>query len=190
MRGDIASGRSAHAYLFAGPAGTGKRSLADLCARAWNCLGRDAPCGVCAHCARSLGGNDPDLMVIEPEKSIGVDDVRALTEWLSTRPGDAGRRVAIVRGADRMTVPAQNALLKTLESPPGDAVIVLIAESAAALLPTVVSRCRIMRFSPLDAGDAARALIARGIAPDRAALLSRLAMGSVGRALQIDQSED
>lgn len=203
LTGQMRSGRIVHAYLFVGEAGAGKRTLAAICARALVCSGpEDArPCDECGPCVRALSGNHPDILTLEPgyaagargdkrPRSISVDDVRALGEFLSRKPFEARRNVALIPRAQLMTPQAQNALLKTLETPPGDSVIILTCDNLRALLPTIVSRCRTVHFQPLDAGVVEQYMLERGVAPGRARLLAALSGGSLGRALEMDQNED
>lgn len=191
LRRGVNGAQSVHAYLFCGPQGAGKLSLAQICAQGMNCaapLGQ-RPCGKCGPCQRYLHGTYPDHILIEGEKSIKVDDVRALIDRLSLRPYEGGRHTVIIQGADKMTPQAQNALLKTLEEPPGDAVLFLVAEKAASLLPTILSRVRLVRFSPLEEADCAQALRQLGVAADRADILARAAQGLVGEALALEGDE-
>jgi len=185
-------GRMAHGNLFTGPAGTGKRTLAALCAQTLLCKGavETRPCGSCPPCLRVLSGNHPDIIHIEPERSIGVDAIRALQEQMAVRTYEGGWRAVSIHQADKMTVQAQNAFLKGLEEPPPKTAFFLLADSTSALLPTILSRCRIMRFRLMTAEDAAAVLVRRGIAPERAELLAQIAQGSVGHALEIDESEE
>ena len=184
LREEILSSRVVHAYLLTGPAGTGKRTLADICARALFCQSSGSrPCGVCPACLQAMSGNHPDLIRLKPDKSIGVNDVRAMSGRVAAKPYEARGHVVIIEEADKMTAAAQNALLKTLEEPPGEDVFFLTADSMMALLPTIVSRCRVIRVSPLPWDQARQALVSRGIPQDRAALLARLCQGSVGQAL-------
>ena len=184
------SSRVVHAYLLTGPAGTGKRTLADICARALFCQSAgERPCDACPACRQLLSGNHPDFIRLRPEKSIGVNDVRAVIERLSVKPYEADRHVVVVEQADKMTPQAQNALLKTLETPPGPDVFFLIAGQMTAMLPTIVSRCRMVRFHYLEPDEAETALKAHGLPEDRARLLARLSQGSVGRALAMNESD-
>ena len=187
----VQAGRIVHALLFVGPHGSGKRTMANLLAQAMLCKGAgEKPCGVCPACKRYLAGSHPDARTVRPEKkTIGVDEIRDLIDYLSLRPYEGGRHIAIIEQADRMTPPAQNALLKTLETPPGDAMFILIADSAGGLLPTILSRCQTVRFTDLSVEECAGVLTRRGIAPERAATLAGMAQGSVGRALELDKDE-
>ncbi len=190
LRGEMQSARVVHAYLFAGPAGTGKRSLADICARALLCTGQgEKPCEMCPACRQFESGDHPDVLRLKPEKSIGVEAVRHLIDALSIHPYEADKHVVLIEDADKMTVQAQNALLKTLETPPGNAVFFLTTSQMTALLPTIISRCRIVRFSLLEEEQELRVLTARGMEKQKAHLLSRLSAGSVGRALEMEASE-
>lgn len=183
----VQAGRIVHALLFVGPHGSGKRTLARLFAQAMVCQGERKPCGVCPACKRFLAGSHPDIHVVKPEKkSIGVDEVRELIDALALRPYEGGRHIALIEQADRLTVAAQNALLKTLESPTGEAMFFLITDAPGAMLPTILSRCQTVRFSDLSVEDCARVLEGRGVDPVRARELAGLSQGSVGRALEID----
>ena len=187
----VQAGRIVHALLFVGPAGTGRHTAAGLLARAMLCTGDQKPCGVCPACKMFLSGTHPDVQTFVSQKaSVGVDLVRELIDYLALKPYAGGLHVAILERAEKMTPQAQNALLKTLEAPPGDAVIFLIAENTSALLPTVLSRCQRVRFNGLSAEDCAEALRRRGLAPARAELLAEISRGSVGRALEIDADEE
>ena len=190
MMRSVQAGRIVHALLFVGPSGTGKRTAASLLARAMLCRGQEKPCGVCPACKMVLNGTHPDVRVFAPEKrSLGIDTIRALIDYLALKPYEGGLHIAIVESAERMTPNAQNALLRTLESPPGDAVIFLLSENTSALLPTILSRCQSVRFNGLAPADCSRALRARGFAPARADILAELSQGSVGRSLEIDADE-
>ena len=190
MMRSVQAGRIVHALLFVGPRGTGRHTAAGLLARAMLCTGESKPCGVCPACKMALSGNHPDLRLFTSEKrSVGIDVVREMIDYLSLKPYAGGLHVAILEQAERMTANAQNALLKTLESPPGDAVIFLLADNTSALLPTILSRCQSVRFNGLSPEDCSAALKQRGFAPARADMLAEVSQGSVGRALEIDAEE-
>ena len=195
LREEMHSSRIVHAYLFTGPAGTGKSTLADICAKALLCRAeKGKPCGLCPSCQQFESGNHPDFIRIEQKKtkqSIAIDQIRnELIARLGVKPYEGGRHVAVIYQADKMQPAAQNALLKTLETPPGDDVIILVTSKMTALLPTIISRCRVVRFHNLEEQETISVLEKQGLESDRARLLARLSQGSVGRALDIQASED
>ena len=187
------------ALLLAGPAGIGKRRVAMAIARTVNCLDprstsefeRDA-CGKCASCRRIERGVHPDVIVVEPGDTgaIKIEAVRDVVDRAGYRPFEGRRRVVILDEADALVVPAQNALLKTLEEVPPASIFLLVSSMPDALLPTVLSRCPRLRFGPLSAAEIAAVLVrdhryseadARAAAAD--------ADGSVGRALAADSAD-
>ena len=190
LQSDFASHAFVHAYLLAGPRGTGKKSVARLCAMAAVCRGEHKPCGVCGPCRRVLADTHPDVHTVtrpKDKKFIVVDVVREVLEEVGVRSFEDGVKVIIFPKADEMNPQAQNCLLKTLEEPPQDTVFFLITDQPAALLPTIVSRCRTVRFHPLSLEKAAARLIALGLEPQQARRKARMAEGCVGQALQIDE---
>lgn len=178
-----------HAYLFTGPEGVGKMTLAQALARALLCsrVG-ESPCGTCQACRLTQSGSHPDLHVILPatrSDRIGISQVRELTRQLSLTPSLGRYRVAILADFDRASPSAANALLKTLEEPPAYAILVLLAPDADSLLPTVVSRCQVVPLRPLPLSTVARALEERwGVDPERARLLAHLSGGRLGWAVR------
>lgn len=185
LRREFSEGRYVHAYLFTGPAGTGKRTAAEICARAVHCAGAVKPCDACPPCSRMLAGTHPDHVVLSASgRSIGVDEVRELIQRVSIKPFEGGRHTVIVDDAEKLTAQAQNALLKTLETPPGGAVFFLLTTTPSLLLPTIVSRCRIERFRPVPLAEAERVLIRAGAPSDRAALAAASSSGAIGRAME------
>lgn len=188
----VKAGRIVHAYLFQGGRGCGKRTLARRMAQVLLCQApqQQRPCGECPACKRFLAGTHPDVRTLAPTgRSIGVDEVRELIEYLSRCAYEGGWHVAIIEQADKMTASAQNALLKTLESPPENTVFFLLSQAPGAILPTIRSRARVVRVQPLSVERCAQALVERGVAPQRAARLAGLAHGAVGRALEIAADE-
>ncbi|MBI5815200.1 MAG: DNA polymerase III subunit delta' [Nitrospinae bacterium] len=186
-----ASGDMAHAYLFAGPEGVGKKTTALAWARAMMCQrGGDDACGQCAPCRKAEGGNHPDIIFAEPEirpnkkkKELDMDHVRELITKLQYKPYEARRKVVIVDGADRMNLPAANAFLKTLEEPPGDAVIILVASNMGRLPATIISRCQPLRFGPLHFAEAVELFTrTRGMTQQEAAQTASLCKGAPGLA--------
>lgn len=191
LRRALERDRLPHAYLFVGPEGVGKRTVALALARAIQC--RESAndfCGRCADCIRVTHRNHPDVRVLEPasgKKEISIQQVRDLERELSLRPFSGRRKIAVVDPARLMNAPAQNALLKTLEEPPEGSLIVLISTSMGGLLPTLISRCVRLSFTPL-AGEVVAELLAahKGMQRERAHFLAGLSMGSPGRALSAE----
>jgi DNA polymerase-3 subunit delta' len=185
----IVADRVPPAVLLLGPAGIGKRALADaLAARLLCTAGTDDACGLCPQCTRIAGGTHPDLRVVvrDPDrKDVRTEQIRELTRWLSLTPLMATRKVGIVDGAHEVNEHGQNALLKTLEEPPGRTVLLLTASAPSLLLPTVRSRCRQVRLDPLPAALVRRVIEARGIEGGDAEMLASLAEGSPGRAMAL-----
>lgn len=187
----VKAGRIAHAFLLSGPHGTGKRTCANYLTQTILCASPQAPCGQCPACKKVMAGLHPDVQVVgEEEKSISVDTIRALRDQLALRPFEADRHITLIPRADRMTAQAQNALLKTLEEPAGGNVFFLLTDQPGAMLPTIVSRCRRLRFSPVSVEACAAILAEKGVEPGRARLAAACAQGAVGRALEIAGDED
>jgi len=191
LRRAIASGRLAHALAFIGPAGVGKAALARVLAQALLCRAEgERPCGECGACRRVAKGVHPDVHWVEPEGgSVRIEQVRELQAALALKAFEGPVKFAAIDGGDRMTPEAQNCLLKVLEEPPGEAVIVIVAESGAALLPTIRSRCQVLRFQPLPAEEVAGLLIERGVDPARARLIAAVTEGRPGAALAAADSD-
>ncbi len=199
----VAEGSTHHAYLFLGPAHTGKRTLAIDLACALNCDSNEAPCGTCRPCNRILEGKHADIHDITLDDSGTPEDTeveeegrrrrtRILTEQIedlqhaSTLPPYEGRfKVMMVEHADRMTDAAANRILKVLEEPPPRVVWMLLAENVDRLLETVVSRCQRIDVQTMPAAQLERHLSEVCTAPlEQAKLISRISLGRVGWALQ------
>jgi DNA polymerase III subunit delta' len=152
----------------------------------------DVPCGRCRACGLVQRDSHPDVRLTEPEsgkRGIVIDQVRQLEHAAGLRPYEADVKVFIITEADAMTEAAANALLKTLEEPPEDSVLVLTASDVSQVLPTIASRCQEVPLRPVPSEEIARALEAKGAAPDRALLLARLAGGRPGWALAALEDE-
>ncbi|MGE5279571.1 MAG: DNA polymerase III subunit delta' [Deltaproteobacteria bacterium] len=186
-----AGDRLAHAYLFVGPAGIGKGRVARAFARLLLCESprEGAACGMCGGCRRSGSGQHPDLRILEPDGPfIRIDAVRAAGDFVNLKPFEAARKVLIIDPASAMNEEAANALLKTLEEPAAHTIIVLIAETAAALPGTIVSRCQRLVFGALASAELEALLVGRlGLDRTAARDLGRLCDGSPGEALRFHQ---
>lgn len=199
--------RLASSFLFAGPAGIGKRSMAVKLAQALLCATRPEedldPCGHCPACVQVAAGTHPDLDVVAKpddrsliplELLIGDKEHRGrqgLCHKISLKPYQGGRKIAIVDDADLLNPEGANSLLKTLEEPPPRSVLILIATSPAKQLPTIRSRCQLVRFRPLPPEVVAELLISRGLVqdPHQAQRLARYAEGSLQRAIELADPE-
>ncbi|MCK4508727.1 MAG: DNA polymerase III subunit delta' [Desulfuromonadales bacterium] len=147
LRRALANGRVAHAYLFSGPDGIGKRLMAMAMARAIVCL-EQRGCGHCLACRKIDHQNHPDLHILEPDgKSIKIEQIRSFQRELNLKPLEAPRKICMIEEADTMTVGAANALLKTLEEPRGDTLLILLSAQPNRLLETIRSRCQPLPFT-------------------------------------------
>jgi len=189
----LGSGRIAHAYLFRGPDGVGKKLYAAAMARALNCrnLGPVASCEECSSCRKFLSHNHPDYVVESPEKgSIKIESVRRLCKSLSYPPYESQRRVVVIEDVHTMRQEAANSLLKTLEEPPADNILILTAEASRTVLATISSRCQLVPFYPLSLEETAAVLTTgHGLDSEESLLLARLAEGSPGKALLLQENE-
>lgn len=182
--------RPHQAYLLAGPEGGGKQLAARAFAAALLC--KDGGCGECRECRLALDDRHPNEIVVEPEgRDIHVETVR--TEiWhpaYRTAP-EPGRKIFVIKEADRLNPSAADVLLKVLEEPPADAVIMLLSARPDELPETVLSRCHVVSFRPLSEGFVAETLTAEGVEPGRAQLAARLAGGNLGRARRLGSETD
>lgn len=178
-----------HAFLFTGMEGIGKRLTALTLAKVVNCgnVATVTCCDQCLSCRKAASGNHPDINIIESEGPfIKIEQIRALKYRLRFRPLEARCRVIIISDAQNMKTEAANALLKVLEEPPSDNLIILTAYETTALLPTIVSRCLHLPFQPLATTEISAYLRqVHRVKPERAEVVAGLAGGSLSRAVAL-----
>jgi len=194
LQKQIANGKHRHAYLFTGPAGIGRRTLALRMAQALNCpqpTNPGIPCRSCRSCVLIERMQHPDLSIVAAE-SIGgtlkVDQIRELQHSLSLAPYEARFRIALLLRFEEAHRSAANALLKTLEEPPPNVILFITAESVESLPATIVSRCEVIRLRPLTREQVQEGLqSAWGVPPEQAKLLAHLSEGRPGYAIRLHQ---
>ena len=195
LQNAISSKKVAHAYIIHGERSSGKEFIAKVFAKALQCEGDgEKPCGECRSCKQAEGNNHPDIIFVQHEKpnTIGVEDIRQkINSDIAIKPYSGSYKVYIVNECEKMTVQAQNALLKTLEEPPAYAVILLLTTSLDTLLPTILSRCVALNMRPLQ-DDLVKNYLMRQIhVPDyKAEVCVAFARGNLGRAKALAASEE
>jgi DNA polymerase-3 subunit delta' len=197
LRGHSQKERIRHAYLITGPQGIGRRTLAIRLAQVLNCSQSPEPgmpCGACRACKLIERMQHPDFAVVQaPEagKALKVDQIRELQRTLSLAPYEARTKVALLLRFEEANLNAANALLKTLEEPPAQVIMILTANDAETLLPTIVSRCELIRLRPLSLEQTVAGLQSRWDLPaEQARLLAHLSGGRPGFALGLHQNPD
>jgi len=193
----IAGGKVRHAYLFTGAAGTGRRTLALRFAQSLNCHTPSSPgipCGTCRNCTLLENRQHPDLSILQVEEdatSIKVEQVRDLQRQLSLAPYEASFRIALLLNFEQATDGAQNALLKTLEEPNPKVILLVTADMAENLLPTIVSRCEVLHLRPTSTSDLRQALIQQErVEAETADLVAHVSGGWPGYALRLLREPD
>ena len=194
IQGAVEQDKVSHAYILNGQRGSGKKMLARLFAMTLQCeSGKSEPCGECRSCKQTKSGNQPDIITIKHEKpaSIGVEDIREqLNGDIMIKPYSSPYKIYIIPEADLMTVQAQNALLKTIEEPPAYAVIFLLTENADTLLPTIRSRCVMLKLRNIKDKLVKKYLMEELQIPDyQAEICAAFAQGNIGRAIMLAKSE-
>ncbi len=197
----LKTGSFPHAYILSGEEGSGRHFISGVFAQSLVCTdlktdertGFIEPCCECSACRRAMEGSHPDIRVILPEKTaaIGVDDIRdKLGSDILKKPFEAPRRLYIIPDADRMTVQAQNAMLKTLEEPPEYVTIMLLAENPALFLQTVLSRSMLLQIRPASDGSLVRFLMEeRHVVDYKARMAASFSSGNVGRAIRLTDND-
>ncbi|KRL02879.1 DNA polymerase III subunit delta' [Liquorilactobacillus capillatus] len=173
----ITSKRLAHAYIFAGPQGVGKKELAIWIAQGIYCPKQQAgvPCLECSECKRIADGNQPDVVFIAPEGlSIKVSQIRFLKEEFSKSGVESNRKFFIIQDAEKMTTGAANSLLKFLEEPSGQVTAILLTTAVNRLLPTIISRCQLIDLPALTSTQMVTRLEEKGLSKEKALILGRI----------------
>jgi DNA polymerase-3 subunit delta' len=193
FRKAITQNQLGHAYLFSGPSGVGKATLARVLCKALLCRNpsSEGPCEVCPSCHKFETGNHPDFHPFVPDGLyFKIDQVRSIIHTVSLKPVESRWKTYLLEGADYMRDEGANALLKVLEEPPGETIYFLISEMVESLLPTVRSRCQHFAFQPLQPEELRRALVEKmGYTQSEAEKMARYSHGSIGRALTLNVEE-
>lgn len=195
LQSAIELNKISHAYIFNGEKGSGKKTLAAIFAKTLLCeANKNEPCNKCHSCRQADTGNQPDIIWIQHEKptSIGVEDVREqLVGDMQIKPYSSKFKIYIVDEADKMTVQAQNAILKTIEEPPAYGIIILLTNNSDTLLQTIISRCVKLDLKPVKDEVIQKYLIEEYSIPDYEARFAvAFAQGRIGRAIDIVRSKE
>lgn len=187
----IKSEKVSHSYIFEGPEGIGKKSIAQAVAKSLLCQGEDKPCGKCKACLLLEAGNHPDLIYVEKDnKTTKIDTVREkLVKNMDVKPYQGPYKIIVVTEADTLTIEGQNAMLKTIEEPPSYGIVILITQNLAKLLPTIKSRCIHLRFSPLPYQDILEYLAPYQLSERQTEIYAQFAEGSIGIAKKLIEDE-
>jgi len=195
LKRHVVNGTTRHAYLFAGPPGLGRRTLALRFAQALNCptpVSTGIPCGTCRDCKQIESMRHADLSVVQADSEGGilkVDQIREVRKTLTYKPYQSKYRVALFLRFHEANDNAANALLKTLEEAPSYAVLILTADNPEQLLPTILSRCEVLRLRPLKLEEVQRDLESRGVESGRAKLIAHISSGRPGYARRLVEDD-
>ena len=200
LQNALKTNKVSHAYILNGEKNSGKEFIAKIFASALQCektgisLGMAEPCGECHSCIQMAGKNQPDVIYVTHEKpgSIGVEDIRSqINGDVAIKPYSSPRKVYIINEGEKMTVQAQNALLKTLEEPPEYTVILILTTNMESLLPTILSRCVALNMKPVRDSQVKKFLMETMRIPDyKADICVAFARGNVGKAKMLASSEE
>lgn len=191
----ISSGKVSHCYVISGEEGLGKMTVAKAFAQTLECQAEPdkRPCGVCHSCTQFLSGNHPDVIFPRHEKPtvIGVDDVREqIIGDIQIKPYSSPYKIYIVDEAEKLSVQAQNALLKTIEEPPSYGIILLLTTNAASMLETILSRSIVLNMKQVESDAFATYMREHGVDEDKIKMLEKFSQGNIGKGLKLAQSDD
>lgn len=195
FKSSIELGKVSHAYILNGEKGSGKKTLAAVVAKSLQCeAGEPDPCGTCKSCLQAESGNQPDIIWVNHEKPnvISVDEIRTqILNDISLMPYSSRYKIYIVPDAQLMNQQAQNAILKTLEEPPEYAIIMLLTNNIDKFLPTIISRCIVLNFRPVEPLHMMDYLMAQiGVDKEKARFCTDFAQGNLGKAVRLAISPD
>lgn len=195
LQNAIETDKVSHAYIIGGERSSGKEFVAKIFAMALQCeKGGTEPCGECHSCRQAMSRNQPDIVFVTHEKpnSIGVEDIRnQINNDIGIKPYSSPRKIYIINEGEKMTVQAQNALLKTLEEPPEYAVLLILTTNVDAFLPTILSRCVVLNMKPVADEKVKQYLMSELHVPDyKANICVAFARGNIGKAKLLASSEE
>lgn len=190
----IITSNLSHTYILSGAQGIGKNLMVDYFAKMLLCESdaQKTPCGLCAQCRLFDAKNHPDFHCIEKkqgEASIKIDQIRALETVLQKHAYQSARIVCVIRDAGAMTEQAQNALLKTLEEPPSNVIILLTVKNISAILSTILSRCQVITVPTMPQANIQQMLTEQGVEKQKAILAARLSQGMPNKAIEVVSSQ-
>ncbi|MDR7857612.1 DNA polymerase III subunit delta' C-terminal domain-containing protein [Tissierella sp.] len=194
LKGAIKNGTINHCYLFEGEKGLGKKNLALAFSKAILCKDNKSPepCNVCSSCIKFNADNHPDFKLISPEKGvIKKDEIDKLIKGMATTPFEGNKKVFVIDSSDMIRIDGQNRILKTLEEPPNYINIILITSNSTKLIPTILSRCQIIKFYPIRNSKIIDLLVKEyGLHIDKAKFIADFSKGSVEKSIELANSED
>ena len=191
LTNSIKIGKISHSYLFLGTQGTGKKMIAKEFAKMILCTSEDKYCGVCKSCIECDTDNNPDFSIIEPDgNSIKIDQIREFQKKVSEKPIISQRKVYIINDSDKMTVEAQNCLLKTLEEPPEFVTIILVGTNENAFLSTIKSRCMILHFEEISEEEILKYLEENNQIKINSQIMIKAFQGSIGKAIELKDKQE
>lgn len=195
FKSSIELGKVSHAYILNGEKGVGKRTLAGIVAKTLQCeSGAPDPCGTCKSCLQTESDNQPDIIWVNHEKPnvISVDEIRTqIINDIALKPYSSKYKIYVIPDAQMMNPQAQNALLKTLEEPPKYAVIMILTNNVDKFLPTILSRCIVLNFKPVEPLHMMEYLVSQiGVDQKKARFCTDFAQGNLGKAVRLAISTD